>query len=77
MSRRRLDWFNVVSYDGFVLPNVSADKGSLWRFHFEPEFGDLLRLGVLTRNYRKNSGSPKFDFTGTGTTSKFDFTDLT
>ncbi|CAB78521.1 RNA helicase like protein [Arabidopsis thaliana] len=77
VSRRRLDWFNVVSYDGFVLPNVSADKGSLWRFHFEPEFGDLLRLGVLTRNYRKNSGSPKFDFTGTGTTSKFDFTDLT
>ncbi|CAH8276649.1 unnamed protein product [Arabidopsis lyrata] len=56
---------------------LQADQGSLWRFYFEPEFGEFLRLGVLTRNYRKNSGSPKFDFTGTGTTSKFDFTDLT
>ncbi|CAH2079131.1 unnamed protein product [Thlaspi arvense] len=57
---------------------LQADKGSLWRFHLEPEFGEVLRLGLLTRNYRKSSDSPKYDFTGTGTTTtKFDFTDLT
>ncbi|KAL1220666.1 DExH-box ATP-dependent RNA helicase DExH16 [Cardamine amara subsp. amara] len=60
------------------IPRVlQADQGSLWRFHLEPEFGEFLRLGLLTRNYKKNSGSPKFDFTGTKATSKFDFTDLT
>ncbi|XP_010449989.1 PREDICTED: DExH-box ATP-dependent RNA helicase DExH16, mitochondrial-like [Camelina sativa] len=56
---------------------LQADKGSLWRFQLETEFGEVLRLGLLTRNYKKNSGPPKFDFTGTEATSKFDFTDLT
>uniref|UniRef100_A0A1J3GJ87 RNA helicase n=1 Tax=Noccaea caerulescens TaxID=107243 RepID=A0A1J3GJ87_NOCCA len=57
---------------------LQADKGSLWRFHLEPEFSEFMRVGVLTRKYKKSSGSPKFDFTGDGTTtSKFDFTDLT
>ncbi|CAA7045336.1 unnamed protein product [Microthlaspi erraticum] len=57
---------------------LQADKGSLWRFHLKPEVSEFMRLGVLTRNYKKSSGSPKFDFTGDGTTtSKFDFTDLT
>ncbi|VVB01126.1 unnamed protein product [Arabis nemorensis] len=56
---------------------LQVDKGSLWRFHLETESREFLRLGFLTRDYRNSSGSPKFDFTGTGTTTKFDFTDLT
>lgn len=77
LLRRRLDLVMFVSYDGFLLPNVSVDKGSLWRFHLEFESREFLRSGFLTRDYRNSSGSPKFDFTGTGTTTKFDFTDLT
>lgn len=59
---------------------LQADKASLWRFHLEPECGQLLRLGVFTRrNYGKILGSSSnYDFTGSQpTSSSFDFTDLT
>ncbi|CAH8317166.1 unnamed protein product [Eruca vesicaria subsp. sativa] len=54
---------------------LQADKTCLSRFHLEPQ---LLRLGVFfTRNYGKILGSSNYDFTGSGATSSFDFTDLT
>ncbi|KAJ4912287.1 ATP-dependent RNA helicase SUV3 [Raphanus sativus] len=60
---------------------LQADKASLWRFHLEPECGQVLRLGVFTsrRNYGKILGSSSnYDFTGSQpTSSSFDFTDLT
>ncbi|XP_010532567.1 PREDICTED: DExH-box ATP-dependent RNA helicase DExH16, mitochondrial isoform X1 [Tarenaya hassleriana] len=56
---------------------VEADKGGLWRFHMEPGFGDSSRLRVMIRQLSKISGFTNFDFTGSGTTSKFDYTDLT
>ncbi|KFK43741.1 hypothetical protein AALP_AA1G166600 [Arabis alpina] len=56
---------------------LQVDKGSLWGFNLEPESKEFLRLGFFTRDYKNSSGSPKYDFTGTGTTTKFDFTDLT
>lgn len=56
---------------------LQADKASLWRFHLEPECAQFLRFGVFTRNYGKILGSSHYDFTGSGSTSSFDFTDLT
>lgn len=56
---------------------LQADKASLWRFHLEPECAQFLRFGVFTRNYGKILGSSNYDFTGSGPTSSFDFTDLT
>ncbi|CAF2151151.1 BnaA01g18930D [Brassica napus] len=56
---------------------LQADKASLWRFHLEPECAQFLRFGVFTRNYGKILGSSNYDFTGSGPSSSFDFTDLT
>ncbi|KAJ0232731.1 DExH-box ATP-dependent RNA helicase DExH16 [Hirschfeldia incana] len=58
---------------------LQADKISLCRFHLEPEVGQFLRLGVFftRRNYGKILGSSNYDFTGSESSSSFDFTDLT
>ncbi|CAN8232076.1 unnamed protein product [Cochlearia groenlandica] len=48
-----------------------------YKVSLESDFREIYRLGSLTRSYRNSTGSPKFDFTGSETTSKFDFTDLT
>ncbi|XP_010532568.1 PREDICTED: DExH-box ATP-dependent RNA helicase DExH16, mitochondrial isoform X2 [Tarenaya hassleriana] len=61
----------------FGISRIVEDKGGLWRFHMEPGFGDSSRLRVMIRQLSKISGFTNFDFTGSGTTSKFDYTDLT